>query len=305
MLQNSPLLRILITGAAEKTGLPTNKRKGKDMKTMFVQFIAILMMLMSNSCVAYNAKTDFGANVKQNVSVSDFDELHISSALHVIYVAGNTPKVTLEGPKDLLKEIKVEQKGRTLILNRHKQTSHPRKFQKDLTDFVTITVQSPALRSLDLSGASELKAKQIRANNDFLLSISGASELELGTLRCQQMNVSASGASEVDINKTVANHIEWEVSGASQIDLEAVAAHYFQATLGGASQMDATLNGVETSGIRATGASSGEIHYNRCGSAEVYAGGASSVELSGSLQTLSQSTSSSSTIDTRELKTAR
>lgn len=275
------------------------------MKTMFVQFIAIIMMLMSNSCVAYNAKTDFGPNVKQNVIVTDFDVLHISSALHVIYVEGKTPKVTLEGPSDLLKEIKVEQKGRSLTLSRHDKTSHPDRFQKNPAEFITITVQSPALRSVDLSGASELKAREIRSYNDFQLTISGASELELGTLRSQQVTVSTSGASEAEIDKTVANHIEWEVSGASQIDLEAVEAHDFFAKLSGASQMDAKLSGVKTTEVRASGASQAELHFNRCGSAVVKASGASSMELSGSLQTLSQSSASSSSIDTRELKTAR
>lgn len=275
------------------------------MKTMFVQFIAIIMMLMSNSCVAYNAKTDFGPNVKRNVIVTDFDVLHISSALHVIYVEGKTPKVTLEGPSDLLKEIKVEQKGRSLTLSRHDKTSHPRRFQKNPAEFVTITVQAPALRSLEMSGASELKAKQIRSYNDFLLAISGASELELGTLRSRNVTVSASGASQVDIEKTVADDFKWEVSGASQIDLDAVEAHSFFAKLGGASQMEAKLNGVKTSEVRASGASQAEVDFNRCGNAVVDASGASSMELSGDLQMLSQSATSSSTIETKELKTAR
>lgn len=275
------------------------------MKTMFVQFIAIIMMLMSNSCVAYNAKTDLGPNIKQNVTVSEFDALHISSALQVVYVTGTTPKVTLEGPKVLLDEIKVEQKGRTLTLSRHDKTTHPRRFQKNPAEFVTITVQSPALHSLEMSGASELKARQIRSYNDFLLTISGASELELGTLRSRNVTVSASGASQVDIEKTVADDFKWEVSGASQIDLDAVEAHSFFAKLGGASQMEAKLNGVKTSEVRASGASQAEVDFNRCGSAVVDASGASSMELSGDLNTLSQSATSSSSIETRELKTAR
>lgn len=272
---------------------------------MFVQFIAIIMMLMSNSCVAYNAKTDFGPNEKQNVVVSDFDVLHISSALHVIYVAGNTPKVTLEGPNDLLKEIKVEQKGRSLTLSRQDKSYHPHKFQKNPSEFITITVQSPALRSLEMNGASELKARQIRSYNDFQLTISGASELELGTLHGKKITVSASGASQVDIEKTEANDFSWEASGASQIDLDAVDAHYFYANLSGASQLEAKLSGVKTTEVRAGGASQAEIEFNRCGSAQVSAEGASSLELSGGLQTLSQSATTSSSIDTRELKTAR
>lgn len=94
------------------------------------------------------------------------------------------PKVTVEGPEKLIGYVKVVQKGKRLYFSCKPLPNKGPRIGKNPIDLITITIQSKSLRRVEVSGACDLKAKHVQTADDFKLKASGASDLELGTLRC-------------------------------------------------------------------------------------------------------------------------
>ena len=275
------------------------------MKTIHIYLLAIVTMLLTQSCIVHNSKEDFGPNTTRTVAVTDFDEVELSGGLNYIYIEGSTPKVTIKGPSKLIDRVEVTQQGKKLRATTKQKSGHGRIFGKNPDDLITVTIQSPTLRNVHVGGAAELKAKRIRTSGDFLLKASGASDLELGTLLCANAEMSASGSSDVEIQRVECGNLLWQVSGASDVKVEKAECHSASAKASGSSDVELDLTGTETTTAEASGASDVELRFNRCGTAQATASGSSNIELKGTLRALSKEASGSSTIDERELRLGR
>lgn len=143
------------------------------MKTICIKLIALATILVTSSCRVHSTQEEFGPSRKQNVAVADFDEIDLSGGLQVVYAEGTIPKVTVEGPEKLMKNVESRELNARL--------SGASELEASLTGVETIKA--------DLSGASEA---DLKFNNcgTALLSASGASNVDLsGTIRSLTKNV--------------------------------------------------------------------------------------------------------------------
>lgn len=159
------------------------------MKTICIKLIALVTILVTSSCRVHSTQEEFGPSRKQNAAVTDYDEIDLSGGLQVVYAEGTTPKVTVEGPEKLIGCVKVVQKGKRLYFSCKPLPNKGPRIGKNPIDLITITIQSKSLRRVEVSGACDLKAKHIQTADDFKLKASGASDLELGTLRCAKTHI--------------------------------------------------------------------------------------------------------------------
>ena len=276
------------------------------MKTTLIHLIAILTILMTSSCVVHSAKEDFGPAKTRNVAVTDFDQLSVSGGIKLVYVEGSTPKVTLRGPEKLLDLVKVSQEGKKLTVRVERNSSKSRTlYFNSPMDKITVTVQSASLRDLQISGACELKAEKISTAEDFTLNASGASDMEIGTIRCANAGIKCSGASDLDINRMKSGRSTWRLSGASDVELKGMEGQSVELKASGSSDVDMELNRVEDIRVDASGASEIDLKFNHCGAAQVSSHGASDVTLKGEVRSLAKEASSGSDIDEKDLSVGR
>lgn len=270
------------------------------MKTICIKLIVLVTILVTSSCRVHSTQEEFGPSRKQNVAVTDYDEIDLSGGLQVVYAEGTTPKVTVEGPEKLIGYVKVVQKGKRLYF-----TNKGPRIGKNPIDLITITIQSKSLRRVEVSGACDLKAKHIQTADDFKLKASGASDLELGTLQCAKAHIETGGASDIDIDHIACGEVNLQSSGASDIQLKNVESRELNARLGGASELEASLTGVETIKADLSGASEADLKFNNCGTALLSASGASNVDLSGTIRSLTKNVGTGSNVKEEKLTIGR
>lgn len=275
------------------------------MKTTLIHLIAILTILMTSSCVVHSAKEDFGPAKTRNVAVTDFDQLAVSGGIKFVYVEGNAPKVSLQGPEKLLDFVKVSQEGKKLTVRVERNSSSRAIYFNNPMDKITVTVQSASLRDLQISGACELKAEEISTAEDFTLDASGASDMEIGTIRCANAGIKCSGASELDIERMKSGRSTWQLSGASDVELKGMEGQSVELKASGSSDVDMVLNRVEDIRVEASGASDIDLKFNHCGAAQVSSHGASDITLKGELRSLTKEASRGSDIDEKDLSVGR
>lgn len=275
------------------------------MKTICIKLIALVTILVTSSCRVHSTQEEFGPSRKQNVAVTDCDEIDLSGGLQVVYAEGATPRVTVEGPEKLISYVKVVQKGKRLYFSCKPLPNKRPRIGKNPIDLITITIQSKSLRRVEVSGACDLKAKHIQTADDFTLKASGASDLELGTLQCAKAYVETTGASDIDIDRMACGEVYWQSSSASDIQVKNVESREFNAMLDGASELEASLTGVETIKAALSGASEADLKFNNCGTALLSANGASNVDLSGSIRSLTKNVGTGSDVKEEKLTIGR
>ncbi|NJL13698.1 MAG: DUF2807 domain-containing protein [Microscillaceae bacterium] len=157
----------------------------------------------------------------QWLDVGDFDEIEASGPLSVVIKRGAKSRIEVIGDPNSLA---IENNGETLEVRPRASSS---------TDFATLEISLPYLKSLSLSGAIEVFVEDLQQEklkldisgaSQVVLSgqikrligdLSGASVLEAFQLETDKAALSLSGASEAKIKAKLA--IEADLSGASEL----------------------------------------------------------------------------------------
>lgn len=166
-----------------------------------------------------------GQTAAESRSVSDFKGVDVGGVFKVEVTAQADYAVEIEGDDNLLQYIKTEVRGGTL----HIKTT--RKIKP--TTPIRIRISAPNIDNLDISGAAEVTANNIRSekftvdssgaskifiNGDAVklnADVSGATKIDAEKLNVVDANIDASGASAVTVN--VSGSLNGEASGASRI----------------------------------------------------------------------------------------
>jgi hypothetical protein len=166
-----------------------------------------------------------GTSKTEQRNVTGFKEIEAGGAVNLEVDAGNEFSVSVEADDNLLQYIKTEVSGNTLKIYSEGKISPTAK--------LNIKISMPSLEGLDVSGASEAKIVNARADslelkasgasevnivgetNELTAEASGASEINAENLRTESAVVNASGASSAIVS--AADNLEVEASGASKI----------------------------------------------------------------------------------------
>jgi hypothetical protein len=201
-------------------------------KTLVITFGLLLglITLVSAGCNYLEGIDGNGKVVKETRSVQPFDGIKIGGAFKVFLNQGSTESVVVEADENLMSIIETDVRDGKLIVGTEENIRNSKKLN------VYITIKK--LKSIDVSGAVELKTE---------------SKLELGNLDFQ-----GSGASEIKLNFT-ADHVEGDFSGASEIELEG-SANSCRLNMSGASELDAEGFVVKEFDLELSGAGDAEIN---------------------------------------------
>lgn len=166
-----------------------------------------------------------GTSKTEQRNVTGFSEIKAGGAVNLEVDAGKEFIVSVEADDNLLQYIKTEVNGNTLKIYSEGNISPTAK--------LNVKISMPVLEGLDISGASDAKVMNVKADslelkasgaseinivgeaNELKAEASGASEINAENLRTQSAEVDANGASSAIVSAT--DELNVDASGASKI----------------------------------------------------------------------------------------
>lgn len=222
------------------------KSNRKALGTLLIVLIVVVVVVIVVG-VAVAVFLSWPGNLKtQEYTNSGFSALDVGSAFQVTVTQGDTYSVRVTAGERIFDRISVTQSEETLKIE-----VTPGIFFGTFDAKAEITM--PTLDSLTLSGATRGTADGFNTTDQFFLTISGASSLDMTNMQLADVDIELSGASRLTAQGTGANLVS-TVSGASNLDLESFPVNDATVTVSGASHAVVSPSG--TLNVDASGASS-------------------------------------------------
>ncbi len=169
-------------------------------------FLSVVIVSFLYSCIT--SVDGNGDVIKEERTVTSFNQIDISGGFEVLINQGNEEKLELEVDENLLALITTETKNNTLIIKSYKSIGNA----KSLKLYITVV----ELNEIEVSGAVQMKNKGILEGQNLEIDVSGAGDVDL-KLDVETLTMDMSGASETTL-KGKADHFEIELSGAGELD---------------------------------------------------------------------------------------
>lgn len=211
--------------------------------------VAIALVVLSVSCgLEDRIITGSGDIVSQEEDISGFDEVSASHNFDVNIKQGEDYEVTIRIDDNLLDDLEVVKRGDTLEIGFKRNI-----VTRNVTMEANITM--PALRGVDLSGASDATITGFDSNDEFNAGLSGASSL-VGDLGAGNVRLDLSGASEVNLSGS-GGDLVLDASGSSDVDLAEFPVEDADIDLSGSSTVVLYVNGT----LDASASGSSDVEY--------------------------------------------
>lgn len=211
------------------------------MKSKLLLLILLLVSLVG--CRNWSGIKGSGDVDEESRQIEEFERLDVSGAFDVRVTLGEEPSLKISGDDNLLKYVKVRNKGDRLVISTRKNIN-PREDMR-------ITITNPSLRRLSVSGANSVKMRNIDTE-EFQADISGACSVDLSG-DSERFRVDMSGASNLDAERLITKKVRIDCSGAC--NAEVYASESIQADVSGVCSIKYSGNPVKTD-LDASGVSS-------------------------------------------------
>ncbi len=192
-------------------------------------FVVVLFCLAAGTL-------SFGEN--RALNYSDFTAVSVGYGMHLDFTQAGQYRVEVEGETSDLERLDVEKRGDTLVFTMKRGGGWFNWRNRG----ITVNIEMPTLKGLNLSGGSEGRISMDAASEDFSADVSGGSSLE-GQLRCAHMNLGASGGSDVELNGE-GKDLKLDGSGGSEFRLADFAVRNVDCELSGGSSAHVSMDGV-------------------------------------------------------------
>lgn len=224
----------------------------KSLAVVIIVICLISVGLMAG-CEPLQIVNGSGMIVARDFDYSGFTDIEVGSAFEIDIFPSDEYAVSVTANENMFEYIEVKQSGDKLEIGMKPMVG---------ITFGNVTLKAevslPELRGLDVSGASEASALGFQSNEDFDLSVSGASSLNL-EIEAADVAGDVSGASRVTGSLTASSAL-FELSGASDMDVLLVADDV-RMDISGASDVNGNLESSETK-ILLSGASKFDMTGN-------------------------------------------
>ena len=194
--------------------------------------------------------------ISKNYNVGNFNELEVSSNIKVIFTQSDGPtKVVANCPDNLIDRLDVKNDNGELKIRYKKGTSIWYNGQKAKP--VTFEISAPALKEVDLSGASAFSAKSL-TSKDLSVDLSGASLFDVESFVATKAEFDLSGSSMVNLTNAKITDGEFDLSGASFVKINSYTGEKGDIEASGASTVD-MVGKVTTLKLYLSGASTAKL----------------------------------------------
>jgi len=199
------------------------------MKKNWTNLMAIWLMIFSLTAVSCIAHIHGNGNVvKQERTVSNFEEIAVSTGIEVVLNQDSFEKVVVEADENIQKILKTEVTGGKLKIYLEEGVNYAKKMK------VYVTLKQ--LKALSASAGSEVKtASKINSESLSIDSSSGSEvTMEVG---CTMVSMDSSSGSEMHVSGT-SNSLKAESSSGSNLHASKLVAEKGEASASSGSEID-------------------------------------------------------------------
>jgi hypothetical protein len=208
----------------------------------------------------------------KDFELKDFTRIELDGAFEAEVTRSDSFRVSITA--DDFPHIRVEKRDHTLVIRRQGiEWFAP--FHGRPRAMVTL----PALKGLDISGASRGKFENFQSDDSLTVNLSGASHGEALNISAVKIDVKVTGASSLTGNIKAKKDAKLEASGASRIELAGTGANVVM-KVNGASKAELSEFPVQNANLEISGASNASVNLN--GRLDANVSGASKLFWSGS-----------------------
>jgi hypothetical protein len=230
----------------ERAGFLSIIRNRKALNTLLIVFVVVIIVVIVVGVAVAVILSSPGNLKTQEYTNSGFSALEVGSAFQVTITQSDTYSVKITAGERIFDRIQVTQSEETLKIE-----VTPGLCLGTFDAKAEITM--PALGSVTLSGATRGTADGFNTTDQFVITVSGASSLDMTNMELGDVDVELSGASRLTAQGSGGNLVS-DASGASNLNLENFPVNDATVGLSGASH--AVVNPTGTLNVDASGASS-------------------------------------------------
>lgn len=246
------------------------------------------------------------AQKRETRDVPTFTRINFRTPGKVLLRQGSPQKVEIEGPAEMLEEIKTIVDGNQLNIGPEKDGWNWSSWKS--TDRVTVYITVREIDGLSVSGSGELIAETKITTSNLRLAVSGSGSLKVdidaadvtanvsgsGDIeikgKCKSLESDISGSGEVIFDATVADATYFRISGSGKVNGSGTASS-MKARISGSGRVNARDLKVDTCDVTISGSGGVEIHVNKSLDANI--SGSGSVYYSGNPSKVNSNSSGS------------
>ncbi|MBC7473405.1 MAG: DUF2807 domain-containing protein [Candidatus Sericytochromatia bacterium] len=177
-------------------------------KSIFILSTLCLNLFLSASFFEVQVNGD-GLLKKEIRSVGDFNKINASGVLNIKIICQAKKSLEIESDTNILALLKTSVNNKTLTIGSDKSL-------KPINQ-INITIFTPDINKIELSGSSQLDIKHIK-NSSFVALVNGASNLNASG-ETKNVELKLQGAGYIDTKKLKAKKVKVTLSGASMVDI--------------------------------------------------------------------------------------
>lgn len=184
-------------------------------KLMVVAILSMGVSFITSCDIVVSKRNAEKSAVTQNssIKVQDFNEIKVSNAAEVKYVAGGgAPLVVVTADEAILDNIVVKVVDHKLHLG-----------LKGLVSYNTLKFEvygTPMIEEIDVMGAASVEVIGALNPRNLDVECSGASKVNINGVSCAELKIDCMGASYVKIEKIDCDELDVDCSGASSVFLD-------------------------------------------------------------------------------------
>jgi len=183
------------------------------MKKIFI--LVFVMSVTTASCIKdINCINGNGILETQPRNTSAFNHLENSTVADVIYKKADSPGLTVVAESNLLEHIVTE-----IVNGRLEIRTDPRTICLDYTKQPVITVTSPELKDIELSGSGAFIADTLSGNSNSI-KLSGSGDIFISSISCNDLSVTLYGSGNVEITRALCKVADFLIAGSGDIDIK-------------------------------------------------------------------------------------
>ena len=227
------------------------------MKAFVIAFVVIVLAALGAMLALSHVRVGAPAKlVSESRALTGFHRLEIRGYAEVTLVQSGNEGVTLEGSSTLLRRVRTEVSGETLVIDAAGSNRGWLWLTRAGSNRPTrITINLRDVDRIEAAGAVSIAAASLKAT-DLYLDVAGATKLRIGDLQADRLKLDGAGATKADISGKVARQ-DIDLSGASSYEASRLESDDAKVDVSGAGK--ALVNARKTLKVDLSGA--GKVEY--------------------------------------------
>jgi len=180
-----------------------------------INIMVFVLSVTTTSCIKdINCINGNGILETQPRNTSAFNHIVNSTEVDVIYKKADSSSLTVVAESNLLEHIVTE-----IVNGKLEIRTDPRTLCLDYTKQPVITVTSPELKKIELSGSGALIADTMSGNPNSI-KLSGSGDILIGGISCNDLSVTLYGSGNIEITRGSCQDADILITGSGDIDIK-------------------------------------------------------------------------------------